>query len=211
MYTVFVAGAHGRTGRHIVKALQKKNYKVRGLVRSETQRNKLLEWGATPYIGDLRSAFSEGLDGADAVICAVGAGDKCDPEEIDHLGTVRLIEQSQLLGVKRFVLISSMGTLEPEQMPKILKPYLLAKRRAEKVLEASTLCHTIVRPVGLTDELPIGKVSVHHEFTHSGFISRGDLAQTAVLALTLPETENTAFNLIAGDTSIAHALQSLKE
>ncbi|MFD3259272.1 SDR family oxidoreductase [Paenibacillus lentus] len=210
MYTVFVAGAHGRTGRHIVKALQRKNYNVRGLIRSETQRNKLLEWGAKPYIGDLSSVFSEGLEGADAVICAVGAGDKGDPEEIDHLGTVRLIEQSSLLGVKRFILISSMGTLEPERMPKILKPYLLAKRRAEKVLEESTLCHTIVRPGGLTDDLPIGKVSVQHEFTHSGFISRSDVAQAAVLALMLSETENTAFNLIAGDTPTAQALQSLK-
>ncbi len=158
----------------------------------------------------MSSVFSKGLEGADAVICAVGAGDKGDPEEIDHLGTVRLIEQSSLLGVKRFILISSMGTLEPERMPKILKPYLLAKRRAEKVLEESTLCHTIVRPGGLTDDLPIGKVSVQHEFTHSGFISRSDVAQAAVLALALSETENTAFNLIAGDTPTAQALQSLK-
>ncbi|AZK45835.1 SDR family oxidoreductase [Paenibacillus lentus] len=210
MYTVFVAGAHGRTGRHIIKALQKGNYNVRGLVRSEEQRFNLLKWGAMPYIGDLNTEFSEGIIDADAVICAVGAGDKSDPEEIDHLGTVRLIEQSELLGVKRFILISSMGTLEPERMPKILKPYLSAKRRAEKVLEASTLCHTILRPGGLTDELPTGKVSVHQEFTDLGFIPRSDLAQAAVLALTLSETENTSFNLVAGDTPIAQALQSLE-
>lgn len=210
MYTVFVAGAHGRTGRHIVKALRRENYEVRGLVRNESQRDHLQEWGAKPYIGDLRTVFSEGIDGADAVICAVGAGDKGDPEEIDHLGTVRLIEQSAMLGVNRFILISSMGTLEPERMPKILKPYLLAKRRAEKVLEESTLCHTIIRPGGLTDDLPIGKVSIRDGFTYSGFISRNDVAEAAVLALKLPETEHAAFNLIAGETPLVQALQSLK-
>lgn len=45
MYTVFVAGAHGRTGRHIVKALRRENYEVRGLVRNESQRDHLQEWG----------------------------------------------------------------------------------------------------------------------------------------------------------------------
>ncbi|WP_433944409.1 SDR family oxidoreductase [Paenibacillus sp. SN-8-1] len=209
MKTIFVAGAHGGTGRRIVRELIEAGYRVHGLVRTEDQAAVIREMGAEPYIGDLNGVFSAGLKGADAVICAVGAGASGNPEEVDHLGTVRLIEQSILDGVERFILISSIGTLAPDQMPDLLKPFLLAKKRAEKVLEESKLNHTIIRPGGLTNDPPTGRVTASIGVTQHGRISRDDVARAAVLALTLPQTESCEFEIVEGNIPLDEALQQL--
>lgn len=209
MKTIFVAGAHGGTGRRIVRELIDAGYRVHGLVRTEEQAAAIREFGAEPFIGDLNGVFSEGLKGVDAVICAVGSGASGNPEEVDHLGTVRLIEQTMLEGIDRFVLISSIGTLAPEQMPDLLKPFLLAKRRAEKVLEESKLNHTIIRPGGLTNEPATGRVRATTGVTQSGRISRDDVAKAAVLALSLPPTESCEFELVEGEVPLEDALMQL--
>lgn len=211
MDTVFVAGAHGKTGRWIVEELSQDGYKVHALVHTEEQANTLSKLGAVPYIGDLSGTFSEGMKGAAAVICAVGAGASGDPEEVDHTGTIRLIEQSGLLRIPRFILISSIGTLNPDGMPAALKPYLLAKRRAEKALEESLLNHTIIRPGELTDDPPKGLVLLDaaDDKSVSRRISRQDVARAAVLALKHPQTEKTSFDLIEGHIPLEEALLTL--
>ncbi|MBP2001869.1 uncharacterized protein YbjT (DUF2867 family) [Paenibacillus shirakamiensis] len=210
MDIVFVAGAHGGTGQRIVRELLHCGYKVHGLVRNQEQADVLEAMGARAFVGDLTGSFSAGLKEADAVICAVGAGMKGRPEEVDHLGTVRLIEQSVIDGVERFVLISSIGTLYPEHMPDMLKPFLLAKRQAEKVLEESTLVHTIIRPGGLTNEEGTGRIHATVEPGLNGIISRDDVARAAVLSLTQSKTDDAAFDLVGGDTPVAEALAELK-
>lgn len=208
MKTVFVAGANGRTGHKIAKLLVQNGYEVIGLVRQDEHKKLLEDVGASGVLGDLTESFSEGLRRVDAVICAAGAGIDHDPEEVDHVGTVRLIEQCVLEGIDRFIMISSMGTNNPDSMPHI-KPYLIAKRQAEMVLEESTLTHTIIRPGGLTDDEPTGFVEAAPRLEQSGHISRGDVAQAAVLALSIPHTENQSFDLVRGNTPIEQALASL--
>ncbi|MGN7359207.1 SDR family oxidoreductase [Paenibacillus sp. SAF-054] len=209
MTTVFVAGAHGQTGGRIVRELVHAGYHVRGLVRTEEHRRDVEAAGAEGYLGDLSESFSDGLKGADIVVCAVGAGAKGDPEHVDHVGTVRLIEQCVLDKIPRFVLISSMGTRNPEDMPPFLKPFLIAKRKAEKVLEESGMTYTIIRPGGLTNEPAGGRVKAAQTLAESGRISRDDVAAATVLALGLEETRNLAFDLIAGPDPLDQALKGL--
>lgn len=210
MTTVFVAGAHGQTGGRIVRELVKEGYEVRGLVRNEEHRRDMEAAGATAYLGDLSESFSEGLKGADIVICSVGAGAKGDPEHVDHVGTVRLIEQCVLDQIPRFVLISSMGTTNPEDMPPFLKPFLIAKRKAEKVLEESGMVYTIIRPGGLTNDPGTGRVSAALHLAQSGRISRDDVAAAAVSSLRMEEAHNRAFDLIEGPETLNDALRGLK-
>ncbi|MWV46521.1 NAD(P)H-binding protein [Paenibacillus sp. HJL G12] len=209
MTTVFVAGAHGQTGGRIVRELVKAGYDVRGLVRSDDHKRDVEAAGATGYLGDLSESFSDGLKGADIVVCAVGAGAKGDPEHVDHVGTVRLIEQCVLDKIPRFVLISSMGTMNPDDMPPFLKPFLIAKRKAEKVLEESGMTYTIIRPGGLTNDPAVGSVTASLRTLGSGRISRDDVASAAVLALSMNETRNRSFDLIQGSEPLEAALQNL--
>lgn len=209
MTTVFVAGANGQTGRRIVSKLVEAGYDVRGLVRKEDHLRDLESAGAKGYLGDLSGAFSDGMKGADIVVCAAGAGTSGDPEHVDHVGTVRLIEQSVLEQIPRFVLISSMGTKDPDAMPSFLKPFLMAKRKAETILEESGLSYTIIRPGGLTNEPGKGKVHAAPELQRHGRVSRDDVAAAVLAALQIRQTHNQSFDLLEGGTPVEEALKGL--
>ncbi|WP_145028005.1 SDR family oxidoreductase [Paenibacillus sp. Y412MC10] len=209
MTTVFVAGANGQTGRRIVSKLVEAGYDVRGLVRKEDHLRDLESTGAKGYLGDLSGVFTGGMKGADIVICAAGAGASGDPEHVDHVGTVRLIEQSVLEQIPRFVLISSMGTKDPDAMPSFLKPFLMAKRKAETILEESGLNYTIIRPGGLTNEPGKGKVYAAPELQRHGRVSRDDVAAAVLAALQIRQTHNQSFDLLEGDTPVEEALKGL--
>ncbi|WP_106767332.1 SDR family oxidoreductase [Paenibacillus faecalis] len=205
MKTVFVAGANGRTGEKITKLLAKDGYEVICLIRQEAPQPDFQVTGVKSVSGDLNGNISDCLKGVDAVICAAGAGIDDDPEEVDHVGTVRLIEQCVIEGIQRFIMISSMGTNHQSSIPD-LKPTLIAKQKTETILEESTLVHTIIRPGRLTDDKPTGLVEAARHLKHFGEISRDDVARAAVLSLTMPEMENESFDLIQGDIPIEQAL-----
>ena len=205
--TFLVAGAHGRTGKHIVSLL---GNKAKALIRKRDQAEAMTSLGAEVIVGDVTDDSLDALlEGCDGVIFAAGAGMDGDPEEVDNKGTVKLIEALQRRGGERFVLVSSVGTTHPEDMPPMLKPYLVAKRKAEKVLETSSLTYTIIRPGGLTDEAGGGLVEVAPALNKRGSISREDVARAVVAALELSTTYNTAFDILSGDTPIPEALGNL--
>ena len=133
--TVLVVGANGRTGTEIVPRLLEHNYEVKAMVRRREAGLPLEEQGAQMVIADLKDNFENALEGCGAILSAVGAGMDGDPEEVDNQGVVKLIKAAQERGIKRFILVSSMGTTYADKMPPMLKPYLEAKRKAEEVLE----------------------------------------------------------------------------
>ncbi|MDZ7704410.1 MAG: SDR family oxidoreductase [Trueperaceae bacterium] len=211
---VLVVGANGGTGRLIVPRLIEpgltgQSHRARGMVRKKMDAPPLNDLGAEPVVADLEYDFDYALEGCDAVICAAGASIDGDPEKIDHQGTVRLIDACKAQGIDRFVLISSMGTTYPDQMPDVLHDHLVAKRKAEEHLEASGLTYTIVRPGGLTDDDGTGEVKAAPSLSEGGSIPRADVATASVLALTTEATYGQAFDIVSGETPIEQALQGL--
>jgi len=213
-----VVGAAGRTGAHILRMMLAAHLgPVRGLVRKPEQRDAVAAFGAEPVLIDLAEeatgerspALDEALAGVDAVVHAVGAGSPEQAEAVDHRGTVRLIEAAERAGVRRFLLVSSMGTDRPESMPEPLRPFLEAKRESERALRASTLAWTIVRPGGLTDDPPTGRVRLAPSLEAGGTVPRADVARVTVAALRLGAAERQAFDLLSGDTAVDEALKGL--
>ncbi|MDE2411773.1 MAG: NAD(P)H-binding protein, partial [Sphingomonadales bacterium] len=101
-----------------------------------------VEWIA----GDLadRAALDRLLDGAEAVIHVAGvvnAPDAAGFEAGNVAGTLELVEAAVRRGVPRMVHVSSLSAREPA-----LSLYGASKARAEKVVMASGLDWTIVRP-----------------------------------------------------------------
>ena len=217
-----VVGAAGRTGAHILRMILAAHLgPVRGLVRKPEQRDAVAAFGAEPVLIDLAEepseeraaslteALTEALAGVDAVVHAVGAGSPQQAEAVDHRGTVRLIEAAERAGVRRFLLVSSMGTDRPESMPEFLRPFLEAKRESERALRASGLAWTIVRPGGLTDDPPTGRVRLAPSLEAGGTVPRADVARVTVAALRLGAAQRQAFDLLTGDTPVDEALQGL--
>jgi nucleoside-diphosphate-sugar epimerase len=96
--------------------------------------------------GDLgnRNALAELVRGVDAVVHIAGVVNAPDAKGFEAgnvTGTLNMVEVAAVEGVQRFVHVSSLSAREPE-----LSAYGASKARAEKVVKASLLDWTLVRP-----------------------------------------------------------------
>ncbi len=115
---------------------------VRALTRKPQKPRKGVEW----VKGDLANhkALAALVKEAEAVIHVAGVVNAPDPAlfEVGNVaGTLAVVEATLKAGVPRFVHVSSLSAREPG-----LSVYGASKRRAEKIVRASALDWTIVRP-----------------------------------------------------------------
>ena len=158
---VFIAGANGQIGRFLLQEIADSKHEARALVRHADQGPELQQLGATEtVIGDLEQDCSEAMRGCDAVIFTAGSGPHTGPDktvDVDQDGAIRLVDTAKAMGIKRFIMVSSMRAEEPEKGPEKLQHYLRAKRNADEHLKSSGLNYTIVRPGRLTNDDGNGK------------------------------------------------------
>lgn len=183
---IFLAGASRGLGREIANCLTEQNQKVKALLRSEESRPELETMGITVAMGDALDAASveramQGYKPIQAVISTMG-GKPQEGERADYLGNRNLIDAAVKAGVKKFILISSIGSGEsavalPQQTLETLGPALAEKEKAEKHLIESSLTYTIIRPGGLKSESATGNGVVTENYQVAGSINRSDVAQ----------------------------------
>jgi uncharacterized protein YbjT (DUF2867 family) len=208
---VVIAGGHGKIGLLLGEALAAKGDQVRGLIRNPEQAGDLRAAGVEPVVCDLEGEVDVGasIRGADAVVFAAGAGPgsgAARKRTMDLGGANRLIEAAQAEGVRRYVMVSAMGAANPPaEGGEVYGEYLRAKAEADRALERSGLDHTIVRPGGLTDDPPTGRVRLGEDLGR-GEVSRADVAAVLAATLTAENTIGRTFELLAGETPIEEAI-----
>jgi nucleoside-diphosphate-sugar epimerase len=211
---VVVAGGHGKIGLRLLRLLAADGHRARGIIRKQEQEPDLREAGAEAIVIDMESAepseLAAAIEGADALVFAAGAGPGSGPERkwtVDYGAAAKLIEACNKDGIRRYVIVSSIGADDPEAAGAEggFLVYLQAKHKADEELIASGLDYTIVRPHFLTDDPGKGTVQIGEKMER-GEVPRDDVA--AVLKATL-EHDNTigkAFELKTGDTPIDEAV-----
>lgn len=116
--TVFVTGATGLVGSHVVEEALRRGMRVRALVRPSSDTRWLDAWGVEKVPGDLEdaAALKAGVTGADWVInCAAKVGDWGTLEEFRRLNVEALrllLDAAVEAKVGRFVHVSSLGVYE---------------------------------------------------------------------------------------------------
>ncbi len=213
---VLVIGANGQVGRNIVKELAQSNHQATAMVRKEEQIDEMKKLGATNVVlADLEKDFSDAYEGVDAVIFAAGSGPKTGADKtltIDLWGSVKAAQYAQEKGVKRFVQLGSVGSNDPDAGGEAMKPYLVAKRTADEMLQATDLDYTIVRPGALSDEEKSEKIEVSLEgFTslEGRSIPRADVAHVLVDVLDRNNTYHKVFEVLQGDQPASDQLNSI--
>lgn len=200
---VAVTGATGFVGQAVLMAAGRQQLDVRALTRRKQRLRGGVEWS----LGDLadKDALKRLMEGASAVIHIAGvvnAADAAGFEEGNVQGTLRVIEAAHEMGVPRMVHVSSLAAREPQ-----LSVYGASKLRGEKLVRASGLDWTVVRPPavfgprdtemlelfrlarrGIIPLPPPGRLSVIHV---------ADLAEL-LLAL-LPSSEDTTHRMFEPD------------
>jgi uncharacterized protein YbjT (DUF2867 family) len=210
---VVVAGGHGKVGRHLLERLAASGHRARGLIRDPDQARDLERLGAEAVVCDLESEddISRCVEGADAVVFAAGAGPGSGPERkktVDLGAAVKLIEACHKTGIRRYLMVSSIGADDPSRGSEQMRPYLEAKHDADVALEQAGLDHTIVRPGMLTDDPGTGKVSAGPDVQRAE-VPREDVAAVLAAALEIDETIGKTFVVVSGDTPVEEALRSL--
>ncbi|KKD56081.1 MULTISPECIES: SDR family oxidoreductase [Paenibacillus] len=210
---VLVIGANGKVGRQLVRLLgQHELHRVKALIRKPDQAEALERLGAETVVADLEGTVDEiaaAIKGSDAVVFTAGSGGKTGADKtllIDLDGAVKAMEATEQAGIRRFIMVSALHAENREQWPESIKPYYVAKHYADRLLGASNLDYTILRPGGLTDDEGTGKVATGEDLT-SHTISREDVAATVVAALEEKLTYHRAIDLVSGSTPIAEAIR----
>jgi len=146
---ILVTGATGFVGPKIVHALREREQAVRSLVRRPGERSAatLASWGSELVQGDMRDAPSmrRAVEGAEVVVhlVSIRQGSDEDFRRIMEQGTRDLVEAAKDAGVRRFVLMSALGT---SKETKNLVPYYRSKWEMEQAVRDSGLEHVIFRP-----------------------------------------------------------------
>lgn len=140
-----LTGATGFVGQALVDEALREGFKLRALARKAQRERKGVEWvsGALDAPESLRAL----VRGSEAVFHVAGVVNAADPAEFESgnvVGTLNLIEACKAEGVRRLIFVSSLSAREPE-----LSAYGASKARAEKLVMASGLDWTIVRPPGI--------------------------------------------------------------
>jgi uncharacterized protein YbjT (DUF2867 family) len=210
---VLVIGSTRGTGRLLVDRLVADGHEVRAMVRDPEQADDRRAAGAEPVLGDLEGELEGAMLGVDAIAFCAGSGSSTGPDatlRVDLLGAIRTVDLAVQLGIGRYVMLSSMAADDPLRSSGAIRHYLAAKHAADRILLASGLDATIVRPGALTDDDPTGQVEVGvPRLDRRGTIPRADVA--AVMARCLAETASVGatFEVLSGDTPVDQAMAAL--
>ena len=141
---VLITGGTGFVGPHVVRAVADAGHDLKLLVRDSTRSREL---PGRPVVGEMTSTVSlqHAVEGVDVVVhlVAIRQGPAQEFKRVMEQGTRDLVAAAKDAGVKRFVLMSALGTSEET---KDLVPYYHAKWEMEQAVKASGLEHVIFRP-----------------------------------------------------------------
>ena len=208
MEKILVAGANGTTGKKVISILkQSKKYKPVAMVRKEEQVSQFQNEGVETILADLEKDVSQTTNGIDKVIFAAGSGGK-NVKEVDQEGAKKLIDAAKEKGVKKFVMLSSMGADNPEEADEI-QEYLKAKHNADEYLKQLGIQYSIVRPGSLNNQDGKGKIELDNKLNKRGEIPRMDVAETLVGALDDTIGKNKTFEILGGEVYIKAALEKI--
>ncbi len=213
---VAIAGGHGKIGMLLGRLLVERGDSALGLIRKPEQEDDLHAAGIEPVLVDLEGddddSIAAAVSGADAVVFAAGAGPGSSIERkwtMDFGGAVKLIEACKAEGITRYAIVSAMGATDPPaESDNVFSEYLRAKAAADAALRESGLAYTIVRPGGLTDDAPTGRVKLGDRLDR-GQIPRADVAAVLLAVLDAEHAIGAEFDLLAGETPIAEAIAAL--
>ena len=142
---ILVTGATGFVGPAIVRRLVDDGHTVRVLEHTAGSSATLPSQDAVQGSMTDAPSLREAVDGQDAVVhlVAIITGKPEQFRSVMEQGTSDLLAATREAGVKRFLLMSALGTTEET---KDLVPYYGAKWQMEQDVKASGLEHVIFRP-----------------------------------------------------------------
>ncbi|MFD8566491.1 SDR family oxidoreductase [Streptomyces sp. NPDC059639] len=213
---IVIAGGHGQIALRLERLLAARGNEVAGIIRKAEQGDDLRAAGAEPVLCDLESASVEEvaahLQGADAAVFAAGAGPGSTvarKDTVDRDAAVLFADAAERAGVRRYVIVSSMGADAAHEGDDIFDAYLRAKGAADDdVRRRSGLDWTVLRPGSLTNDAGKGVVRLEAS-TGRGSVPRDDVAAVLAELVDTPATAGLTLELVSGSAPVSVAVKSV--
>jgi uncharacterized protein YbjT (DUF2867 family) len=216
--TVLVVGATGSIGRLVVEEAVRNGHAVRALVRDPKKAHRLLP-DVQIVVGDLTRADTLGpaVDGVDGVVFTHGSdgGGKVGAEQVDYGGVRNVLTALGGRSV-RIALMTAIGVTNRDGAYNRSTEAHDWKRRSERLVRASGLPYTIVRPGWFDYNKPDEQQLVllqgdrrHAGSPSDGVIARRQIAQILVASLTSEAAVRKSFELVAARGPAQRDLEAL--
>ncbi|WP_372344990.1 SDR family oxidoreductase [Streptomyces sp. KL116D] len=213
---IVIAGGHGQIALRLERLLSARGDEVAGIIRRPEQGDDLRAAGAEPVLCDLESASVEEvaahLQGADAAVFAAGAGPGSSVDRkdtVDRDAAVLFADAAERAGVRRYVVVSSMGADAAHQGDDVFDVYLRAKGAADDNVRARAgLDWTVLRPGQLTNDAGKGLVRLEAS-TGRGPVPRDDVAAVLAELVETPATAGLTLELVSGSAPVSVAVKSV--
>ncbi|MEV7402229.1 SDR family oxidoreductase [Streptomyces sp. NPDC091267] len=213
---IVIAGGHGQIALRLERLLAARGDEAAGIIRNPEQSDDLRAVGAEPVVLDLESATveetAEVLRGATAAVFAAGAGPDSGTgrkDTVDRGAAVLFADAAERAGVRRYVVVSSMGADPDHPGDEVFDVYLRAKGAADAYVRSRTaLDWTILRPGMLTNDAGTGQVLLAAS-TGRGPVPRDDVAATLLELLDTPATAGLTLELISGNVPVMVAVKDI--
>ncbi|WP_445529644.1 SDR family oxidoreductase [Streptomyces cyslabdanicus] len=213
---IVIAGGHGQIALRLERLLAARGDEVAGIIRRAEQSEDLREAGAEPVVLDLESAsveeVAQSLSGADAAVFAAGAGPgsgAARKDTVDKGAAVLFADAAVRAGVRRHLVVSSMGADATHEGDEVFDVYLRAKGEADDhVRRQEALDWTILRPGSLTNDAGTGQVRLEAH-TGRGPIPRDDVAAVLAELVETPATAGLTLELVSGSAPVSVAVKSV--
>ncbi len=204
---VLVVGATGSIGRHVVDESLAAGYTTRALVREPARAG--LPAGVELVVGDVNrpETLAEVVAGVDAIVFTLGSDGQGSrgAVTIDYGGVRNVLTALNGAG-PRIALMTSIGVTNRDSSYNWSSHAHDWKRRSERLVRASGLDYTIVRP-GWFDYNAAGQqqiVMIQGDTRHSGSpadgaVARRQIARVLVGSLTSAAANRKTFELVTAD------------
>lgn len=204
--TVLVAGATGSIGSLVVDEALRQGHAVRALVRKSSKKDQLPR-EVQVVTGDVTrpDTLSPAVDGVDAIVFTLGSdgAGKAGAESIDY-GGVRNVLQALGSRTVRIALMTSIGVTNRTGDYNRKTEAHDWKRRSERLVRASGMPYTIVRPGWFDNNAPdqhrlllLQGDKRQAGDSSDGVVARRQIAQVLVHSLGSAEALRKTFELIA--------------
>ena len=196
--TIF--GCTGNVGSHLIPLALDLGHDVTAFVRDPANLVRRDELSVVEGQLDDAAAVARAIEGADAVLSALGARSNT-PEQVKIFGTAmeNITAAMKEHGVTRLVAISGAGVLTPDDhvttgrrfvrflLGLMAKHVALAKEREYEIITATDLEWVLVRPPRIIPGPVTGTYRVFPDRVPSPKISRGDVAHLMLACATEDE------------------------
>lgn len=201
---VAVFGATGPTGRLLVDKALAAGHQVRVLVRDPSKAGRASD-RLEIRSGDALDpeAVNSTISGVEAVVSLLGAP-QSRPGTTMSVGTQNVVQAMVANQVRRLVLVSSDGVGDSRQQLPIglrvglpfVRKFMTEKAAQERIVRASGLDWTLIRPGQLTDGPETGNLATSRDQGKvTGKVSRSDLAKFILNQLADPASTHRTVQL----------------